>query len=36
MTVEAIEVAEVDELNEAAGVLRPDKSLLRTSESSCS
>jgi hypothetical protein len=32
--VEAIEVAEADEVSEAAEVLRPEKSLLRTSESS--
>jgi hypothetical protein len=29
--VEAIEVAEASEVNESAGVLRPEKSLLRTS-----
>ena len=32
--VEASEVAEADEVNEAAELLRPEKSLLRTSESS--
>ena len=32
--VEAVEVAEVVEVNEAAEVLRPEKALLRTSESS--
>ena len=32
--VEAIEAAEADEVNEVAEVLRPEKSLLRTSESS--
>jgi hypothetical protein len=32
--VEAIKVAETNEVNEAAEVLRPEKSLMRTSESS--
>jgi hypothetical protein len=32
--VEAIEVAEAGEVQETAEVLRPDKSLMRTSESS--
>jgi hypothetical protein len=32
--VEAIEVAEASEVNEAAVVLRPEKSLLKTSEAS--
>ena len=32
--VEASETAQADEINEAAEVLRPRKSLLRTSESS--
>ena len=31
--MEAIEVAEADDVSEAADVLRPEKSLLRTSES---
>ena len=34
MAVEASEVAEADEVNEAAEVLGPGKSLLRTPESS--
>ena len=34
--VEAVVVAEAREVNEAAEVLRPEKSLLRTSESSIS